>query len=380
MRLLALLTGIALIGVILFDGFEAMVLPRRVTRRLRPARVYYRSAWYTWTMLARLLPLGKQRNNFLSIFGPFSLLALFASWVFTLVVGFALVQVGIGTKFTGAPPTAGFTAFLYQSGETFFTLGYGDVTTTTTLGRALAVFEAGIGFGFMAVIIGYLPALYQAFSQREQTIALLDARAGSPPTAFACLTRLARGRRNWAMDQYFDEWERWAANLLESHLSFPVLSYYRSQHDNQSWLAALAAILDTSAIALVLGPEEVKHNAQLTFAMSRHVAVDLSLVFWRPPTQPPRDRLTSAEFAELLKIPELVPSAPDVAQAEARLAHLRTLYEPFLESLSRYFLLPLPRFLSDHATVDNWQTSAWTKRTPGIGRLPVIGPGDEHFD
>ena len=314
----------------------------------------------------------------MSVFGPFSLLWLFATWVLTLIVGFALVHLGLGTRFADAAGRESFAAYLYMSGETFFTLGYGDVTAAHVLGRALTVVEAGIGFGFMAVIIGYLPVLYQAFTRREQTIALLDARAGSPPTAFECLSRLARSRQLPAIDQHLQEWERWAADLLESHLSFPVLSFYRSQHDNQSWLAALATVLDTSAVLLVAGEDGLKHNAQLSFAMARHVAVDLSLVFWLPPTKPDRDRLTSAEFSRLLAELGVSESEPIVAAMESHLAQLRDLYEPFLASLSRNFLLPVPRFVPDKPTVDNWQTSAWTKRTPAIGRLP-IGPGDEHF-
>ena len=129
---------------------------------------------------------------------------------------------------------------------TFFTLGFGDLTPQGPTGRALAVAEAGIGFAFLAVVISYLPVFYQAFSKREVTISLLDARAGSPPTAGSLLLRLAPGRNFEALDRFLQEWERFAAEVLESHLSFPLLSYYRSQHDNQSWLAAMTTILDAS--------------------------------------------------------------------------------------------------------------------------------------
>src|SRR5207249_4041653 len=134
------------------------------------------------------------------------------------------------------------------------TLGYGDVVPTGAWGRSLAVAEAGIGFGFLAVVISYLPVLYQAFSRREITISLLDARAGSPPSAGELLRRLAQARSLAGVGPLLVEWERWAAELLESHLSFPVLSYYRSQHDNQSWVGALATVLDTSAL-LIAGVE-----------------------------------------------------------------------------------------------------------------------------
>src|SRR5262249_13130303 len=153
---------------------------------------------------------------------------------------------------------------------------------------------------FLAVIIGYLPVLYQAFSRRERTISLLDARAGSPPSAAEFLLRLARSNKMSAVDRSLEEWEEWAAELLESHLSFPVLSYYRSQHDNQSWVAALTTILDTCTLLIVTVKDQDAYQAQLTFAMARHAAVDLALVFKVIPQPPQPDRLP-LERAELLR-------------------------------------------------------------------------------
>jgi hypothetical protein len=298
-------------------------------------------------------------------------------------LGFALIQRAISPALVGGDREHSFADYLYFSGETFFTLGYGDVTPALSAGRAFAVLEAGTGFGFMAVIIGYLPVLYQAFSARERTIALLDARAGSPPTAYEGLTRLARNEQIDALDRHLPEWERWAADLLESHLSFPVLSYYRSQHDNQSWLAALAVLLDTSSVLLVIGNRNARYVAQMTYAMGRHAAVDLSLVFGLPPIPPAQLRVTPEELNRLLDQISPKSTADERAAMHARLAELRSFYEPFVASLSDYFLLTVPRFVSDKVTVDNWQTSAWTHRAPGIGQLPgpqaPAGAEDQHF-
>src|SRR4029077_10579685 len=152
-----------------------------------------------------------------------------------LIAGFALLHWSLGTSLSvpnGADNTFG--TYLYFSGTTFFTLGYGDAVPTSGWGRALSVSEAGIGFGFLAIVISYLPVLYQAFSRREITISLLDARAGSPPTAGELLRRLAEAHSLARIGPLLAEWERWSAELLESHMSFPVLGYYRSQHENQS--------------------------------------------------------------------------------------------------------------------------------------------------
>lgn len=377
MRFALALLSLALIGLVLVDGFEAMVLPRRVMRAYRPARLFYRAAWAGWRLAARRLHPGRRRETFLSLFGPLSLLTLFATWVGLLITGFALLHFALGTPVTGSAEADGFFTYLYLSGVTFFTLGYSDLTPAGASGRVLAVVEAGIGFGFIATIIGYLPALYQAFSRREVTISLLDARAGSPPSAAQFLLRLAKSRSIATLDPLLAEWERWAAELLESHLSYPVLSYYRSQHDNQSWLAAVTAMLDTCSLVIVGVRDTASYQAQLTFAMARHAVVDLALVFRTPPA-PPADRLPLASL-EVLRH-ELTAAGLSLREGAAvgqKLAELRALYEPFVHGLAEHFLLTLPSVVPEKTTADNWQTTAWARRSPGIGQLP---PADEHFD
>jgi hypothetical protein len=271
--------------------------------------------------------------------------------------------------------------YLYFSGVTFFTLGFGDVTPVDPLGRFLAVAETGIGFAFLAVVISYLPVLYQAFSHREVTISLLDARAGSPPTAAQLLIRIARHRNFAVLDRFLEEWERWAAEVLVNHVSFLVLSYYRSQHDNQSWLAALTAILDTSAL-LIAGAKDVDaHQAKLTFATARHTVVDLAQVYYVPPIEPQPDRLARDQLQRLRA--ELKAVGLELREGETvdrKLAELRGMYEPFVNALARHFVLALPPVLADSTPVDNWQTSAWMRRTSGIGRLSPSEAEDDHRD
>jgi len=366
--------GAALIVVIFIDAFEAMILPRRVRHGYRPVRYYYRSAWIVWRAAARLLPAGRHRNGFLSVFGPLSLFGLLALWAAGLITGFALLHWSVGTKLQA---DGHFGTYLYFSGTTFFTLGYGDIVPTGTFGRAASVFEAGIGFGFLAVVIGYLPVLYQAFSRREITISLLDARAGSPPSAGELLRRLADARS--AAGPFLVEWERWAAELLETHLSFPVLSYFRSQHDNQSWVSTLTTILDTSAILIggVGGP--AAYQARLTFAMARHAAVDLALVFQTPPRRPESDRLPGASLARLREsLREAGLELCTGPAVEKAVGELRSLYEPFVNALAAQFQFTLPPFQPEMPQVDNWQTSPWMPRSPGLDRLPA-GAVDEHI-
>jgi hypothetical protein len=384
---MAILGALASTGVILLflaEGFEAMVLPRRVTRPYRLNRLYYRLTWRLWRGVALRIGQRKLRQTFLSWFGPLSVFGLFGMWIGGLILGFALLHLSLDTPVLvlGSDQVRGdFGVYLYLSGVTFFTCGFGDVTPVPGPGRLFIVLEAGLGFGFMAVIIGFLPVLFQAFSQRETTIALLDARAGSPPTAGQLFLRVAQAGHIVAVDPLLAEWERWSAQLLESHLSFPLLSYYRSQHDNQSWLAALTAILDTCAL-LMAGVEGADpYQARLTFAAARHALVDLALVFGTPPQPPEPDRLPGKELAQLRKVlckAGLV--MPDVPDSDRRLTELRGLYEPFANALAGFLLFDLPPVWTDKPPVDNWQTSAWTRRAPGIAGLSAAAGPDDHFE
>jgi len=290
----AAVVGSLLVLVILWDAFQTIILARRVSRRLRPTRAFYRLVWTPWRAATKRLAPGNRRENVLMVFGPLSLLLLIALWALGLIVSFALLHWSLGSEVTGADGASGFGVDLYMSGTTFFTLGLGDVTPRTTLARALTVLEAGMGFAFLALVIGYVPLISQAFSRREVSISMLDARAGPPPTPAQLLRRHFRDGGE-DLRELLRDWERWSAELLESHVSFPVLSYFRSQHDNQSWVAALTTILDVCALVIARIEDGRMLTARLTFAMARHAVWDLCAVFRLPPTLPPADRLPPAE-------------------------------------------------------------------------------------
>jgi hypothetical protein len=366
--------GIVLILFVFTEAFEALVLPRRVTRPFRFTRLYYRTSWLAWAALAHVFPTGHRRQTFLSYFGPFSLIILFALWAAGLIVGFGLIHHELDSRDGRLGDS------LYLSGTTFTTLGYGDLTPTTPAARALAVAEAATGFGFFAVVIGYLPVLYQSFSRREAFIALLDARAGSPPAAGRLLLRTPPGVDGACLNDFLAEAERWAAEVLEGHLSFPVLGFYRSQHDNQSWLAGLACVLDTCALLLTVTESSARSQARLTFAMARHTLVDLALVLRRAPAPPAEDRLPDARLTELLAALRAGGvEVRDDARARARLTELRGLYEPFVAGLSEFFRVAVPVEWPTDERPDNWQTSAWMRRADPLTALGA-DPADDHFD
>jgi hypothetical protein len=344
MRTLIEILGIGLLLAILWDAFETVILPRHVRRSFRIARFFYRTAWRICSLTAKQIRNAKLRETYLSYFGPLSLLLLIGIWAFGLVLAFAMVQWGAGSalSFTGNP--SAFRSDLYFSGTTFFTLGLGDITPQSTTARVLSVIEAGTGFGFLALIISYLPTLYGAFSQREVNISLLDARAGSPPTAGELLRRHGPERIQNGLAQYLRDWETWSGQLMETHLTYAFLCFFRSQHENQSWVAAFAAILDTCALLIAYGQGETKWQAQLTFAICRHAVADLAQIFGVDSRMPESDRLPPQDLPKVRRLLVECGVAERTEAGDAKLKELRRLYEPQLNGLSKLLLMPLPKW------------------------------------
>ncbi|MGA8765151.1 MAG: ion channel [Candidatus Sulfotelmatobacter sp.] len=374
----AAIFGVLIIWVVLLDAFETVVLPRRVTRHFRLTAWFYRRTWIPWKQIAGYIRTSSRQQSFLGYFGPLSLIMLLAFWAASLIFGFALLQYGIGghEQLGNEPITFG--RIIYHSGETFFTLGYGDIVPTSSLARFLSVLEAGMGFAFLGVVIGYLPVVYASFSRREIQISMLDARAGSPPTAAELLVRLAGTSENPAIDQtvldgVLRDWERWAGELLESHISYPVLSFFRSQHSNQSWLGALMTMLDVTSL-VITGIEGIHPGqARLTFAMARHAAVDLAQVVNARHDPQAAERLTDAGFDSLrdtlgaagLKL-------RNTDEARQKLASLRSMYEPYVHSTARRLMVALPPWRHPAKTRDNWQAGPWDRMIQAKG-LAVLG-------
>ena len=371
MGIVASVLGIFLVLSTLWEGFETIVLPRSVNRPLRLTRQFYRVTWPLWRKAGMRQPQGSARQQWMGIYGPLSLPLLLSFWAVLLVTGFALIQWSQGNALHAPEAHPGFGAAFYQSGVTFFTLGYGDITPATGLARGVAVTECGVGFGFLASVIGYLPVLYQAFSRREATISRLDARASSPATAAEMLRRYGRSGTLAGLETYLREWEQWASEILESHLSYPVLAYYRSQHEHQSWVTALMAIMDVCTLLIVgfddapLWEKELRWQAELTYAMARHTIIDLAYTFNACPQAPDPDRLPPDALSRLRAQAAAI-GLPlcDGPEDDAKLHHLRSLYEPYFCSLAAFLAFPIYPWLSDEETTDNWQTSAWDHSKP----------------
>jgi hypothetical protein len=372
MHILAVIFGCFFLAGVLLDAFQTIILPRRPVGRFRITRLFFLATWGPWRWIAGHWPVRRSREQMYSIYGPSALLLLFGVWATLLTAAYALIYFGMHVPFHD--PMHPLTVFerlrscFYVSGTTLFTLGLGDVLPATHAARMLIVAEAGTGLGFVALVIGYVPVLYTAFSTREIEVALLDARAGSPPTAGELLFRHNFNGGHHALTALLAEWEKWCAEMLETHISYPILCYYRSQHDNQSWLAALTAVLDTCALLITTIEGPSTRQAQLTFAIGRHTLVDLGHVFRQEKqAQQLRDAVpTRLEDDEYARLCDLLGSAGfsmcgDLGARE-RLTAIRVLYEPHACALANYLKLQVPGWtpavLDEKKRPDQWSTVA----------------------
>ncbi|MBC8143482.1 MAG: two pore domain potassium channel family protein [Armatimonadetes bacterium] len=262
----AIIAGAILLLTVLWDAFETMVLPRSAGTDLRLTRFFFVSTWLFWRFLStRLSYKNPIRQAMLGIYGPLSLILLITLWSNLLILSFGLLLFGVGSSEATRLQieSGGFGDYLYLSGVTLFTLGYGDETPGVPLTKALCVLEAGVGFGILAMVIGYLPALYQTFARRETMVLRLYARTGHPATSHKLVEKYGAVGAWKSLETVLSEWENWGAELLESHRSYPILSFYRSQTEEDSWLATAVILCDVYDVIEEQCPENALDRGAL---------------------------------------------------------------------------------------------------------------------
>ena len=329
MRILVGVLGAFLIGLMLSEFFVAFLLPRRVKRDPRIARGVYEAVWKPWRWVAhRFSPV--TADAVLGYYGPLALLLELAVWVFGLIVGYACLQWAVGGGFS-----------LDTSAATFLSASFEHAGTWH---RTIGFVEAATAVGVLFTVIGYLPAVYSAYSLREIAISRLSTRAGAPPSAAGVL---AHGRAE--VVETLREAERWATEMMETHLAYPLLAYYRSQHVSQNWLSALTAIVDTSAVLLAAVDETQfePRTADLAFRVGRHALADLAHQLADGKTGPAREigEDDAAWLRGLLEGTDL-PLVP-VGVCKERLTELRAEYEANAVALSSQLALRLPPWRPD---------------------------------
>ncbi len=169
-----------------------------------------------------------------------------------------------------------------MAGVALLTIGFGDYAPTDLVSRTFALMAGASGLAVFALVISLLFTLYSAFERREVLALGLDARAGSPPSGVGLLENYSQFGLLDKLPDFFDQWEVWSAQVLQSHIAYPILLFFRSSHDNESWLASLGAVLDSATLLLTTvapcqncGPTPIG-SAHMMFRMGTHTVVDLS--------------------------------------------------------------------------------------------------------
>ncbi len=277
MRWIALPVGIVLIAWTLLDVFRTLVMPRAARGRVRLSRILFRTMWRPWRWIGVRRKTVQARERVLATAAPFFFFVLLVGWVSLALLGYALILWSPAFVDGMGPGGDSFGNALYVSGTSLFTLGsVGGITGWT---RAIVVAEGATGLGLFAVVIAYLPVLYQAFNRREVGVLLLDARAGSPPSGPELLHRMGSAGVASSLHGLFAEWERWVADVLESHMSYPLLTLFRSPHDNTSWVTSLGSVLDAATLLLTAVEDEPDERAILLYGTGVHAVEDLFYYF-----------------------------------------------------------------------------------------------------
>jgi ion channel len=348
-RWVALPVGIVVLLFTLLDIFSTLVVPRASRRRIRVARMLFPLMWRPWRWVGVRMTTLDWRERVLAVAAPAFFFLLLVSWTVLAVLGYALVLWSPafvnGVHGQGAGQ---FLTSLYFSGSSLFTIGFGDIVATG-LTRAVVVVEGATGLGLVAVVIAYLPVLYQAFNRREVGILLLDARAGSPPSGPELLRRTGGEGLSGELPALFREWERWAADVLETHLSYPLLAYFRSPHDYTSWVTAIGAVLDAATLALA-AVEDAPHEEAKTFYLTGvHAVEDL----WQYFGEPERDSMIGRqEFHEVLEDMRgtgIAVRSED--EAWERFVRLRSSYGGRLDALAILVAAPPAQWIGDRSSL-----------------------------
>jgi hypothetical protein len=341
-----LVFGLLIWWIALWDSFATIVLPRTVAPMRRPSGRFNQWSWGLWSRIARWIRAPQLQLSFLAIYGPISVILLLILWGGLMIVAFAMIFQGLGAQFVAASGSVGFGTLIYTSASTFLTLGLGDVTSPEPVGRTFVIMEAGSGFIFLGLLISYMPLLDQAYSSREVGNQLLHSRAGRPPSGIKFLLRYADASHSDILRGILRDSERWMAEVMQSHLSHPVLSFYRAQRPGQSWLVSLTTVLDACALLIAGGEGLSAAQARISYQMGLRLLVDLSHALGVKVDPKSHPRLAEGDLAAIVAVCDGSGLKLNLTPVSSRaLLRLVERYDVYLSALSKWLVIPLPTWI-----------------------------------
>ncbi len=365
----SVIVGIAVIALTLSDVFQSVVMPRTTGRRYRISFYVWRWIWHLWPKLAwRFYATDNDgREDFLAVFAPLMLISLIGLWVTLLIVGFASMLWGMRAGIL--PGHSSFGTMLYFAGTSLLTVGFGDVVGRSFGPRLASVLAALAGLSLLSILTAYLFAVFGSFQQRETFVVTLAARAGSPPSGVNLLAIAGYSMTREDLPALMIDAQRWGAAVMESHLAYPVLAFFRSSHDDQSWIGTLGTLLDAATLMMTTIDGMRDGQARIFYNVGRHATRDLSRYFRvnvaqegvgveRSEFEHACDRLAAAGYA-----------LRERDEAWARFANLRSTYAPHLNLLARFFEIPALQWIGDRSMI--------TVSAHGEFKIHAEGPSGE---
>ncbi len=336
-----LLAGITVVAWAMVDVFQSVIVPRAPTLRYRISMIVWRGMWKTWPLLARsLYPRDEAaREEFFATFAPFALIAMILTWVIVLIFGYGAMLWGLRRGLAPLPHSYWDTS--YFAGTSLLTLGFGDIVARQGAARLVSLVAGATGFGIFSITTAYLFAIFGTFQRRESFIVSFAARAGAPPSAIGLFEAAAETGTQSRLDDVMRDAQEWVASLMESHLAYPVLAFFRSSHDDQSWVGTLGALLDVSLIADTILDDRGYGEARMCLRIGRHAVHDLADFFGtnrrtraasgiaRKDFEDACDRLAAAGYA-----------LRDRDTAWPVFARIRGEYAAYLDAMAHFFQIP----------------------------------------
>ena len=341
--------GLLLVVAILYDVFLTVVVPRRAPRTgrlLRLSGYLISGLWSVWRWTGLRQSSAERREAILGSFGALAVMLLLVAWIAALVVGYGLLLDALRDQVRPQPENLA--AALYFAGTALLTLGFGDFVALGGLARTITLVAAATGLGMFALVITFLFTLYGSFQRREVAVVVLEAGAGAPPSGVTLLETYALAGILGDLSQVFRDWQAWAAEVLDSHLAYPILAYFRSSHDNDSWISSLGAVMDAATLVLTTIEDGPKAWAKLSRAVGGHCIEDLALYFGLDGE--PELGLERAEFEEARRrLARAGFRLQDADQSWANFSRLRLEYAGRINALARYWATPPAQWIGDRS-------------------------------
>jgi hypothetical protein len=342
-RVLVFAVGFALTAWTVASAVRTVILPRSAQSVL--SRVVFRSLRVVFRTVAGPNRSFSWRDRVMAYFGPVGLLTLVAVWLALVTFAFTLMFWAVEQQ--------GWSVAYHESWSSLLTLGFAGVDGAGA--RTLAFIEAALGLALLALLITYLPTLYGAFSRRESLVALLEVRAGTPPSAVGMLERFHRIGWTDRLSDLWTDWERWFAEVEESHTSYPVLTFFRSPQPDRHWVTAAGTVLDAAALSMAVLDIDRQPQAALAvragFISLRRIADTFGIEYDADPAPGDPISITRDEFAAVVErlASQGVGLVADRGQAWRDFSGWRVNYDTVLLDLAELTMAPYAPWTSDRS-------------------------------